>query len=131
MAEIYYNEATKELRVSGSETFVKEIFSWLHRDIVSIAVTRTKPIAPPLAPKPINNQNRYSDPKKSNLMNVMNCIHDAPAGISAAHIASETGLSQRAVWSVTSRAKAEGKIVSIYHGFYRMSAIEAWCEEAK
>jgi ribosomal protein L12E/L44/L45/RPP1/RPP2 len=133
-----FNPVTKEIKVEGSESFVKTYFKKLWEKVFGPTKGKVKkaPKAPKAAPakkaekapkvaKTRPPKKAKKAPKKepgekmvTNIDMIIGLIQGSAGGISTAELKEKTGLANNQIWSIVNRAAKEGKIRKVKRGVY-------------
>jgi hypothetical protein len=133
-SRIRFNPGTKEIEVEGSEEFVKTYFSKLQ---ALMSGASEKKVAIKKEPKPVKVTPVKADKKKpkavkakkaakkapgvkrvTNIDTVIGLIKGSAEGISTTELKEKTGLTERQIWGIVTRAAKEGKIRKLKRGLY-------------
>ena len=121
-SRIRFNPVTKEIEVEGSESFVKTYFGKLQAMIsgpFQKTVTIKKgPKAVKAALEKKAEKKAPAEKRVTNIDAVVSLIQGAPEGISTADLKTKTGLNERQIWSIVTRAAKAGKIRKVKRGVY-------------
>jgi hypothetical protein len=139
-SRIKFNPVTKEIEIEGSESFVKRYFGKLQTMISEPAEKKDvskKELKPPKAAPVKKAEKKAKDvenrPQKkakkatkkeagekgvTNIDMVMGLIQGSAEGISTAVLKEKTGLAERQIWGIVTRATKEGKIRKVKRGLY-------------
>jgi hypothetical protein len=136
-SRVKFNPGTKEIEVEGSESFVKTYFSKLQAMISGPTKEKVKVKKAPRAVKPATAKRAKRAGKKApaekrvtNIDTVVSLIQGAPDGISTTELKEKTGLIERQIWGIVTRASKEGRIRKVKRGVYgTVAAAEASPEE--
>ncbi|MCE5262573.1 MAG: hypothetical protein LLG97_03445 [Deltaproteobacteria bacterium] len=118
MAENYrikFNPATKEIEVEGSETFVKAYFAKLQAMMSGIPEEKT---AGKEAPKTAPTKKEPGEKRVTNIDKVVELVQGSTEGISTIDLQEKTGLVERQIWGIVTRAAKLGKIKKVKRGVY-------------
>lgn len=136
-----FNPETREIEIEGSEKFVKEYFEKLQQmlpklageggkeleatTILSVKKTKAKKTtkaeipAPQKAVKVVKKKTAARKPKEISLIDkVVSLIQDSETGMTTADLQDKTGLTNKQIWTLTSRAVKLGKIKTTKRGVY-------------
>ena len=114
-SRIRFNPVTKEIEVEGSETFVKTYFDKLQAMILEIP----KAPAGRKEPKVASVEKKEPGVKRvSDIDRVVKIIQESTEGISTTELQNKTGLIERQIWSIVTRAAKLGKIKKVKRGVY-------------
>ncbi|MFZ4440251.1 MAG: hypothetical protein ACOYOS_17635 [Syntrophales bacterium] len=116
-SRIKFNPETKELEIEGSESFVTATLDKIQAmlsgaPVNKVAVKKERPSKK--APK-VPKTGMIRGPL-SKL--VLTLIQSSTEGISTAELKEKTGLKERQIWPIISRAKKIGKIKQVKRGVY-------------
>ena len=136
-SRIRFNPVTKEIEVEGSEKFVKTYFGKLQK---MISGALDKRIAIKKEPKSAKAATVKTDKKKPKTVKarppkkatkkepgvkrvtkidmIIGLIQGSTEGISTVELKEKTGLAERQIWNVVTRATKEGKIRKVKRGIY-------------
>ena len=133
-SRLRFNPGTKEIEVEGSEEFVKTYFSKLQ---ALMSGASEKKVAIKKEPKPVKATPVKADKKKpkavkakkaakkapgvkrvTNIDTVIGLIKGSAEGISTTELKEKTGLTERQIWGIVTRAAKEGKIRKLKRGLY-------------
>ena len=136
-SRIRFNPVTKEIEVEGSEKFVKTYFGKLQKMISGVLDKR---IAIKKEPKSAKAATVKTDKKKPKTVKarplkkatkkepgvkrvtkidmIIGLIQGSTEGISTVELKEKTGLAERQIWNVVTRATKEGKIRKVKRGIY-------------
>lgn len=121
-SRIRFNPVTKEIEVEGSETFVKTYFDKLQALLPSGTPKEHADKKEPKAVKATSvkkDANKKLEEKRvSNIDRVVEIIQGSAEGISTADLQEKTGLVERQIWGIVTRAAKLGKIKKVKRGVY-------------
>ena len=104
-SRIRFNPVTKEIEVEGSETFVKTYFDKLQAMMSGIPEKKAAKKEP-------------GEKRVSNIDKVVELVQGSAEGISTTDLQEKTGLVERQIWSIVTRAAKLGKIKKVKRGVY-------------
>lgn len=111
---IKFNPTTKEIEVEGSESFVKAYFDKLQALMSEIpekkAAGKKEPKAVPVK--------KIDEKRITNIDRVVELVRGSIGGISTAELQEKTGLVERQIWGIVTRAAKLGKIKKVKRGMY-------------
>ena len=116
-SRIKFNPETKEMEIEGSESFVKATLDKIQAMLSGapekkVAVKKERPSKKaPKVPKTGTIRGPLSKL-------VLTLIQSSTEGISTAELKEKTGLKERQIWPIISRAKKLGKIKQVKRGMY-------------
>ena len=116
-SRIKFNPETKEMEIEGSESFVTDTLDKIHAMLSGtaekkVAVKKERPSKKaPKVPKTGTTRGPLSKL-------VLTLIQSSTEGISTAELKEKTGLKERQIWPIISRAKKLGKIKQVKRGIY-------------
>jgi hypothetical protein len=118
-SRIRFNPGTKEIEVEGSESFVKTYFGKLQAMISGAA---EKKVAIKKEPKSVKakkaTKKKPGVKRVTNIGAVLALIQGSTEGISTTELKTRTGLTERQIWGIVTRAAKEGKIRKVKRGVY-------------
>jgi hypothetical protein len=139
-SRIRFNPITKEIEVEGSESFVKAYFDKLQAMIFGAANEKA---AIKKEPKPVKTAPVKADKRKpeavkkhrqkkakkaakkepgmkgvTHIDRIIGLIRGCTEGMSTVELKEKTGLAERQIWNVVTRAAKEGKIKKEKRGLY-------------
>ena len=143
-SRIRFNPVTKEIEVEGSEKFIKTYFGKLQKMIsgapekkvaskkepktkaakaVPVKAGKKKPKVVKVAPKKVKKATtkESGDKRITNIDMIIGLIQGSAEGISTVELKEKTGLAERQIWNVVTRAAKLGKVKKIKRGVYGAS----------
>jgi hypothetical protein len=130
-----FNPDTREIEVEGSEEFVKAYFDKLQQMLPQLSgevkkeleAARTLPVKKakveiPAPRKVVKVASKKAAAKESQevllIDKVVGLIQDSAEGITTSELKDQTGLTEKQIWGITSRAAKLGKIKKTKRGVY-------------
>ena len=136
-----FNPETREIEIEGSEKFVKDYFDKLQQMLPKLSGEGTKgleattilsvkkdkaekkaKVAIPVLKKVariVSKKVTARKPKEKSLIDkVVGLIKDSETGMTTGELKDKTGMTNKQLWSITSRAAKLGKIKTMKRGVY-------------
>jgi len=122
-SRVKFNPVTKEIEIEGSESFVTTTLDKLQAMLSGDLVKKIPIKKEPKAVKERQSIKAPKVPKTGTIRGplsklVLTLIQGSTEGISTAELKEKTGLKERQLWPIISRAKKIGKIKQIKRGVY-------------
>ena len=116
-SRVKFNPVTKEMEIEGSESFVTTTLDKIQ------AMLSGAPVKEVAVKKARQSEKAPKVPKTGSIRGplsklVLTLIQSSTEGISTAELKEKTGLKERQIWPIISRAKKIGKIKQVKRGMY-------------
>ncbi len=122
-SRIKFNPVTKEIEIEGSESFVTVTLDKIQAMLSGAPVKKVAVKKEPKTAKARPSKKAPKVPKTGTIRGplsklVLTLIQSSTEGISTAELKEKTGLKERQIWPIISRAKKVGKIKHVKRGMY-------------